>query len=60
MTIPSFVIVPEGANSVAVNLLGEKIHAEIRGDAVRQWERSELEARLRERQPSDIDEDFDA
>ena len=51
-------IVPEGANSVAVNLLSEKIQAEVRGDAVRRWERAELESQLRERQPSDIDEDF--
>jgi uridine kinase len=40
------VIIPEGANSVAVNLLGEKVQAEIRGDAVRRWERSELEQEL--------------
>lgn len=47
------IIVPEGANSVAVNILGEKIQAEVRGDAVRRWERSELEARLRERPDPD-------
>ena len=52
------IIVPEGANSVAVNLLSEKIQAEIRGDAVRRWERAELEARLREDQPAEIDEDL--
>ena len=40
------VIIPEGANSVAVNLLEEKVQAEIRGDAVRRWERSELERKL--------------
>jgi uridine kinase len=40
------VIIPEGANSVAVNLLEEKVQAEIRGDAVRRWERSELEREL--------------
>jgi uridine kinase len=40
------VIIPEGANSVAVNLLGEKVQAEIRGDAVRRWERSELEEEI--------------
>jgi uridine kinase len=39
-------VVPEGANSVAVNLLSEKVQAEMRGDAVRRWERSELEESL--------------
>ena len=39
-------IIPEGANSVAVNLLEEKVQAEIRGDAVRRWERPELEREL--------------
>ena len=39
-------VVPEGANSVAVNLLSEKVQAEMRGDAVRRWERSELEETL--------------
>jgi len=47
-------IIPEGANSVALNLLSEKIEAEIRGDAVRRWERSELEAQLRDRQQSSL------
>ena len=42
------VIIPEGANSVAVNLLSEKIRAEIEGDAVRHWERSELEGELQD------------
>ena len=32
-------IIPEGANSVAVNLLEEKVMAEVHGDAVRYWER---------------------
>ncbi|WP_144903758.1 uridine kinase [Halobellus captivus] len=32
-------IVPEGANSVAVDLLKEKIHAEVGGTAGRDWER---------------------
>jgi uridine kinase len=50
------IIIPEGANSVAVNLLGEKIQAEIRGDAVRRWERSELESHLR--QNPDFDENI--
>jgi uridine kinase len=40
------IIIPEGINSVAVNLLEEKVQAEIRGDAVRRWERSELERKL--------------
>ncbi len=52
------VVVPEGANSVALNVLSEKIQAEIRGDAVRRWERAELESRLRDSQPAEIDEDL--
>ncbi|MDS0299175.1 uridine kinase [Halogeometricum sp. S1BR25-6] len=32
-------IIPEGANSVAVNLLEEKVMAEVHGDTVRDWER---------------------
>ncbi|MEF8774377.1 MAG: uridine kinase [Halobacteriales archaeon] len=48
-------IIPEGANSVAVNLLGEKVQAEIRGDAMRRWERSELEESLDAGLPDDGD-----
>jgi uridine kinase len=36
-------IVPEGANSVAVALLEEKIRAEVTGDAARTWERESVE-----------------
>ncbi|WP_129116375.1 uridine kinase [Halegenticoccus tardaugens] len=36
-------IIPEGANSVAVNLLEEKVQAEVEGDAIRGWERDEPE-----------------
>jgi uridine kinase len=36
-------IIPEGANSVAVSLLEEKVAAEVGGDTVRDWERSETE-----------------
>ncbi|ADQ66854.1 uridine kinase [Halogeometricum borinquense] len=32
-------IIPEGANSVAVNLLEEKVQAEVEGDTTRDWER---------------------
>ncbi|SFR59408.1 uridine kinase [Halogeometricum limi] len=32
-------IIPEGANSVAVNLLEEKVQAEVGSDAMRDWER---------------------
>ncbi|WP_224268674.1 uridine kinase [Haloprofundus salinisoli] len=32
-------IIPEGANSVAVNLLEEKVRAEVTGDVARDWER---------------------
>ena len=36
-------IIPEGANSVAVSLLEEKVAAEVDGDTVRDWERSDTE-----------------
>jgi uridine kinase len=36
-------IIPEGANSVAVSLLEEKVAAEVAGDAVRDWERTGTE-----------------
>jgi len=39
-------IIPEGANSVAVNLLEQKIKAEVDGDAVRSFERGSLESDL--------------
>jgi uridine kinase len=39
-------IIPEGANSVAVNLLEEKVRAEVTGDATRTWERSPVELEL--------------
>lgn len=42
------IIVPEGANSVAVNLLEEKIHAEVEGEAVRSWDRETIEQRVSE------------
>ncbi|NHX35890.1 MULTISPECIES: uridine kinase [Halolamina] len=42
-------IIPEGANSVAVNLLEEKIEAEIEGEGTRTWERGSLEGELGER-----------
>ena len=39
-------IIPEGANSMAINLLEEKLRNEVEGDAVRTWEREELEREL--------------
>ncbi len=36
-------IIPEGANSVAINLLEEKVQAEVAGDAVGTWERDAIE-----------------
>jgi uridine kinase len=42
-------IIPEGANSVAVNLLEEKIQAEIEGEGTRTWERGSIEQQLGER-----------
>ncbi|MUW15734.1 uridine kinase [Halorubrum sp. CBA1125] len=51
------VIIPEGANSVAVNLLEEKLRAEVEGDAVRSWERGTLEDALAEQRSLDPDSD---
>ena len=42
-------IIPEGANSVAVSLLEEKVKAEVDGDVTRTWERGALEQELGER-----------
>ena len=39
-------IIPEGANSVAIDLIEEKLHAEVEGDALRNWERGSLEREL--------------
>ncbi|MFB6126069.1 MAG: uridine kinase [Halolamina sp.] len=48
-------IIPEGANSVAVNLLEEKIQAEVDGEAVRSWERDQLEREIAGRVSLDDD-----
>ncbi|MFC6824790.1 uridine kinase [Halopelagius fulvigenes] len=42
-------IIPEGANSVAVNLLEEKVQAEVGGDAPRNWERTSPEREIADR-----------
>jgi uridine kinase len=42
-------IIPGGANSVAVNLLEEKVQAEVERDATRDWERESLEREVAER-----------
>ncbi len=39
-------LIPEGANSVAVNLLEEKVKAEVAGDGTRTWERGAIEQEL--------------
>ena len=39
-------IIPEGANSVAVSLLEEKVRAEVTGTGGRTWERSPVEVEL--------------
>ncbi|WP_380677609.1 uridine kinase [Salinigranum sp. GCM10025319] len=39
-------IIPEGANSVAVGLLEEKVRAEVTGDVARTWEREPVEVEL--------------
>ncbi|GAB6880635.1 uridine kinase [Halorubrum gandharaense] len=46
-------IIPEGANSVAVNLLEQKVQAEVDGEAVRSWERGSLERQLAEERSLD-------
>ena len=46
-------IIPEGANSVAVNLLEQKVQAEVDGEAVRSWERGSLEQQLAEERSLD-------
>ncbi|WP_435129308.1 uridine kinase [Halobaculum sp. D14] len=48
-------IIPEGANSMAVNLLEEKLQNEVNGDGARTWERSELEQRITENRRSDAE-----
>ena len=47
-------IIPEGANSVAVNLLEQKVQAEVDGDAVRSWERGSLERELADKRSPDL------
>lgn len=42
------IIIPEGANSVAVDLLAEKIRAEVDGSTTRNWERGSIEGTLAE------------
>ncbi|ELZ78770.1 uridine kinase [Haloferax volcanii] len=42
-------IIPEGANSVAVTLLEEKVQAEVEGDETRTWERDAIEREVQER-----------
>jgi len=48
-------IIPEGANSVAVDLIQEKLRAEIDGDTARTWEREELEQEFATKRSPDID-----
>ncbi len=47
-------IIPEGANSVAIDLIEEKLHAEVQGDALRNWERGALERELAEKRSPDL------
>ncbi|WP_311171745.1 uridine kinase [Halobellus ordinarius] len=49
-------IVPEGANSVAVNLLEEKIKAEVASSDRRNWERETVEDDLLDELSAEIDE----
>ena len=48
-------IIPEGANSVAVDLIQEKLRAEIDGDTTRTWERGTLEQEFATKRSPDID-----
>ena len=50
-------IIPEGANSVAVNILEEKVQAEAAGEASRDWERSDFEKELSENVGVETSED---
>lgn len=49
------VIIPKGANSVAVNLLEEKIQAEVEGEAVGSWDRQTIEERVSKGIDLDLD-----
>ncbi|SDY02263.1 uridine kinase [Halobellus clavatus] len=49
-------IVPEGANNVAVNLLEEKIRAEIEGSSSRTWERESADGSAMDQLSVDTDE----
>ena len=48
-------IIPEGANNVAVDLIQEKLRAEIDGDTPRTWERGTLEQEFATKRSPDID-----
>ena len=48
-------IVPEGANSVAVSLLEERVRAEVAGTAGGEWNRESIEEALEDRIASDSD-----
>src|SRR6056297_2805484 len=50
-------IIPEGANSVAVNLLEEKVQAEAAGETSRDWERRDFEKELSENVGVETSED---
>ena len=50
-------IIPEGANSVAVDLIQEKLRAEIDGDTTRAWERGTLEQEFATKRSPDIGSD---
>ncbi|QLG62528.1 uridine kinase [Halorarum salinum] len=45
-------IIPEGANSMAVNLLEERLRNEVNGDATRTWERGALEKHVTGARPA--------
>ena len=47
-------IIPEGANSVAVTLIEETLRAEIEGNTARSWERGSLERELAAERSSDL------
>jgi uridine kinase len=49
------IIVPEGANSVAVNLLEERVRAEAAGTARGEWQRESIEEAFGERLATDPD-----
>ena len=50
-------IIPEGANSVAINLLGEKLQAEVDGNARDRWDQASVKREITRRASPDPSDD---